>query len=107
MLSKIEKLLLKRSFQRKEIDLQEKYLKHKKKYIQQILFSFRLFFLSLHTKIKKNYVIQINQESFFQENDLIQPGRFHISKLKKLLPNSAICLQEFCFGNFISNGFSH
>ena len=82
-------------------------MKHKKKYIQQIIFLPRLFFLSLHTKLKKNYVIQINQESFFQEKDLIQPSHFHISKMNKLLPNSAIFLQEFCFGKFIFNGFKH
>ena len=57
--------------------------------------------------LKKNDVIQINQESFFQEEDLIQPSRFHISKMNKFLPNSAIFLQEFCFGKFIFNGFSH
>ena len=52
-------------------------------------------------------MIQINQESFFKEKDLIQPSRFHISKMNKFLPNSAIFLQEFCFGKFIFNGFSH
>ena len=52
-------------------------------------------------------MIQINQESFFQEKDSIQPSRFHISKMNKFLPNSAIFLQEFCCGKFIFNGFSH
>ena len=50
-------------------------------------------------------MIQINQESFFQEKDLIQLSRFHISTMNTLLPNLAIFLQEFCFGKFIFNGF--
>ena len=52
-------------------------------------------------------MIQINQESFFQEKDLIQPSRFLISKINKFVPTSAIFLQEICFGKFILNGFSH
>ena len=52
-------------------------------------------------------MIQVNQESFFQEKELIQPSRFHISKMNKFLQNLAIYLQEFCFGKFIFNGYSH
>ena len=37
----------------------------------------------------------------------MQSIRFRISKMNKVLPNSAFFLQEFCFGKFIFNGFSH
>ena len=30
-----------------------------------------------------------------------------LSETNQLLPNSAICLKEFCFGKLIFNGFSH
>ena len=59
----------------------------------------RHFFLLLYTKLKKTDVIQINQESFFQEKDLIQPNRFHISKMNKFLPNSAIFYKNFVLEN--------
>ena len=59
----------------------------------------RLFFFSLQTKFEKNDVIQINQESFIQEKNLIQPSRFHISKMNKFLPNSVIFYKNFVLEN--------
>ena len=50
------------------------------------------FFLIVSYQILKNDVILINHGSFFQEKDSLQVERFQFSKMKKLLPNSAICL---------------
>ena len=44
-------------------------------------------------------MIQINQESFFQEKDLIEPSRFYISKMNKFLPNSEIFYKNFALKN--------
>ena len=67
----------------------------------------RTFFLIASYQISKNDVILINHGSFFQEKDSKQLNRFQFSRINKLLPNSAIFLEEFCYGKLIFNGFSH
>ena len=52
-------------------------------------------------------MILINHGLFFNEKDSLQLNRFQLSKMNKLLPNSAICFKEFCFRTLIFNGFSH
>ena len=64
----------------------------------------RTFFLKASYQIFKNDMILINRP-FFQEKDSIQLNRFQCSRMNKLLPNSAICLEEFCFGKLIFNHY--
>ena len=65
------------------------------------------FLLVASYQISQNDAILMNQKLFFQENDSLQLNSFQFPKMNTLLPYSAICLQEFCFGNLFLNGFSH
>ena len=60
-------------------------------YLTNFIFT-RNFFLIASYQILKNYVILLDQGSFFQEKDSLQVNGLQFSKLNKLLPNSALCL---------------
>ena len=80
-----------------KLDIKQKYLHEKnlknKKIILLINFIFApTFFLIASYQIWKNYAILVNHGSFFQEKDSLQLNRFHFSKMKQLLSDSAICL---------------
>ena len=91
MLSRIGILLLKRSFGRKEIILQERNLKHKK-IMQLIKFILSQLFFYRFIPNFKNDVILINHGPLFQEKDSLQHNHFQFSKMYKLFQNSVIYL---------------
>ena len=76
---------MKGSFERKEINLQEEKLNHKKiMHLTNFIFT-QTFFLIASYQILKNDVILINRELFFQEKDSLQLNGFQFSKMNKLL----------------------
>ena len=72
-------------FERENIILHEKNLKHRK-IILLINFIFDpTFFLIASYQILKNYAILINHESFFQRKDVPQLHRFCLLKIDSLM----------------------
>ena len=58
----------------------------------KFLFSLNFFLYRFVPNFKKNCVVLINHLSFVLKKDSLQLNRFQVSKMNKLLPNSAICL---------------